>query len=64
MSDFPGLFEKSKHLIDNARKGLGVIANLAGMRKFYITYRDREPAIVQSGIGQLGSMQENGIVQS
>ena len=115
MSDFPGLFEKSKSLIDNARKGLGVIANtvtvytsfllgkymveeeqqgsdrakygekvldqlseyltneygrgfsrsnLAGMRKFYITYRDRESAIVQSGIGQLGAMQENGIVQS
>ena len=39
-------------------------SNLAGMRKFYLTYKDREPQIVQSGIGQLGTMQENGIVQS
>jgi len=39
-------------------------SNLAAMRKFYLTYRDREIAIVQSGIGQLGKMQENGIVQS
>lgn len=39
-------------------------SNLAGMRKFYLTYKDREPQIVQSGIGQLGMMQENGIVQS
>lgn len=115
MNDFPKLFEKSKNLIDNARSGLGVIANtvtvytsfllgkyiveeeqqgserakygekvlnqlsdyltneygrgfsrsnLAGMRKFYLTYKDREDAIVQSKIGQLGVMQENGIVQS
>ena len=28
-------------------------SNLAGMRKFYLTYKDREPQIVQSGIGQL-----------
>ena len=28
-------------------------SNLAAMRKFYLTYRDRETAIVQSGIGQL-----------
>ncbi len=39
-------------------------SNLAGMRKFYVTYKERETAIVQSGIGQLGMMQENGIVQS
>lgn len=39
-------------------------SNLAGMRKFYLTYKDRESQIVQSGIGQLGTMQENGIVQS
>ena len=39
-------------------------SNLAGMRKFYLTYKDRAPQIVQSGIGQLGTMQENGIVQS
>ena len=35
-------------------------SNLAGMRKFYLTYKDRESQIVQSGIGQLGTMQENG----
>jgi hypothetical protein len=34
------------------------------MRKFYLTYKEREPQIVQSGIGQLGIMQKNGIVQS
>jgi hypothetical protein len=28
-------------------------SNLAGMRKFYLIYRDREPQIVQSPIGQL-----------
>ena len=39
-------------------------SNLAGMRRFYLTYRDRESQIVQSGIGQLGMMQENGIVQT
>ena len=39
-------------------------SNLAGMRKFYLTYKDREASIVQSGIGRLGMMQENGIVQS
>ena len=39
-------------------------SNLAGMRKFYLTYKDREPQIVQSRIGQIGVMQENGIVQS
>ena len=39
-------------------------SNLAGMRKFYIVYRERDPEIVQSGIGQLSLMQDNGIVQS
>ena len=39
-------------------------SNLAGMRKFYLVYRDRDEAIVQSQIGQLGAMQESGIVQS
>ena len=39
-------------------------SNLSGMRKFYLTYKDREPQILQSGIGQIGLMQENGIVQS
>jgi hypothetical protein len=34
------------------------------MRKFYIVYRERDPEIVQSGIGQLSLMQDNGIVQS
>lgn len=39
-------------------------SNLSGMRKFYMVYRDRDAAIVQSSIGQLRLMQENGIVQS
>ena len=39
-------------------------SNLAGMRKFYLVYRDRDEAIVQSQIGQLSAMQESGIVQS
>lgn len=115
MNDFSELFEKSKVLIENARNGLGYIANtvtvhtsfllgkyifeeeqqgnerakygekvldslsefltkeygrgfsrsnLAGMRKFYMTYRERDTEIVQSGIGQLGVIQENGIVQA
>lgn len=37
-------------------------SNVAGMRQFYMTYRDRENAIIQSQIGQLGSEIE--IVQS
>ena len=39
-------------------------SNLANMRKFYLVYRDRDPEIVQSGIGHLGEMQKSGIVQS
>ena len=39
-------------------------SNLAGMRRFYLMYQQRDPEIVQSGIGQLGAMQESGIVQS
>ena len=39
-------------------------SNLAGMRKFYLVYRDRDDAIVRSQIGRLGEMQETGIVQS
>lgn len=39
-------------------------SNLAGMRKFYMLYRDRENQIIQSAIGQLGQLQKNGIVQS
>ena len=37
-------------------------SNVAGMRQFYLTYKDRENEIIQSQIGQLG--QEIGIVQS
>uniref|UniRef100_N2A280 YhcG PDDEXK nuclease domain-containing protein n=1 Tax=Eubacterium plexicaudatum ASF492 TaxID=1235802 RepID=N2A280_9FIRM len=37
-------------------------SNVAGMRQFYITYKDRENEIVQSAIGQLGHGIE--IVQS
>ncbi|MCM1160470.1 MAG: PDDEXK nuclease domain-containing protein [Roseburia sp.] len=37
-------------------------SNVAGMRQFYMTYKDRENEIIQSQIGQLG--QEIGIVQS
>lgn len=36
--------------------------NVAGMRQFYLTYKDRENEIIQSLIGQLG--QESRIVQS
>ena len=38
--------------------------NLSGMRKFYLVYRDRDEKIIQSPIGQLKQLQENGIVQS
>ena len=37
-------------------------SNVAGMRQFYMTYKDRENEIIQSQIGQLG--QGIGIVQS
>ena len=37
-------------------------SNVAGMRQFYLTYKDRENEIIQSQIGQLG--QGLGIVQS
>ena len=37
-------------------------SNIAGMRQFYMTYKDREDAIIQLGIGQLGQATE--IVQS
>lgn len=37
-------------------------SNVAGMRQFYLTYKDRENEIIQLQIGQLG--QEIGIVQS
>lgn len=37
-------------------------SNVAGMRQFYLTYKDRENEIIQSQIGQLG--QKIGIVQS
>lgn len=37
-------------------------SNVAGMRQFYLTYKDRENEIIQSQIGQLGP--EIGIVQS
>lgn len=111
--EFTSLFQKSKELIDNARKSMGQMANsitvitsfllghyiveqeqkgqerakygskvidslssyltkeygrgfsrsnVAGMRQFYMTYKDRENEIIQSQIGQLG--QEIGIVQS
>ena len=34
------------------------------MRKFYLVYRDSDEKIIQSSIGQLKLLQENGIVQS
>ncbi len=34
------------------------------MRKLYLTHKDRESQNVRSGIGQLGMLQENGIVRS
>ena len=39
-------------------------SNLAGMRKFFLVYREREARIVRSPIGQLEALQQNGIVQS
>ena len=37
-------------------------SNVAGMRQFYMTYKDREDEIIQSGIGQFGQAFE--IIQS
>lgn len=37
-------------------------SNVAGMRQFYLAFREREDEIIQSGIGQFG--QAFGIVQS
>ena len=37
-------------------------SNVAGMRQFYMAYKDRENEIIQSGIGQFD--QAFGIVQS
>ena len=54
MSDFPGLFEKSKSLIDNARKGLGVIANTVTvytsflLGKYMVEKENSREAIVQN----------------
>ncbi|MCD7981459.1 MAG: PDDEXK nuclease domain-containing protein [Clostridiales bacterium] len=42
----------SAYLTEEYGKGFSR-SNVAGMRQFYITYRDRETAIVQSGVGQL-----------
>ena len=53
----------SEYLTSEYGKGFSR-SNVAGMRQFYITYRDREPKIVQSAIGQLGQLQKSGIVQS
>lgn len=39
-------------------------SNVAGMRQFYLTYKDRDSQIVQSSIGQLPDLQNSGIVQS
>lgn len=39
-------------------------SNVAGMRQFYLTYKDRDDQIVQSRIGQLPDLQKSGIVQS
>lgn len=38
--------------------------NLSNMRKFYLVYRERQSAIVQSQTGQLAEMEASGIVQS
>ena len=59
--EFTALFQKSKELIDNLSaylteeygKGFSR-SNVAGMRQFYMTYKDRENEIIQSQIGQLG----------
>lgn len=53
----------SEYLTEEYGRGFSR-SNLAGMRKFYLTYRDRDEGITQSGVGQLSMLQENGIVQS
>lgn len=53
----------SEYLTDKYGRGFSR-TNIAGMRKFYLTYKDRDAAIVQSGIAQLPDLQKNGIVQS
>ena len=34
-------------------------SNVAGMRQFYMAYKDREDEIIQSGIGQLETAYKN-----
>lgn len=53
----------SEYLTANYGKGFSR-TNVASMRKFYLAYKDREPAIVQSGIAQLPDMQNSGVLQS
>lgn len=42
----------SAYLTEECGRGFSR-SNVAGMRQFYMTYRDREDTIIQSGIGQL-----------
>lgn len=53
----------SEYLTEKYGRGFSR-SNVAGMRQFYISYKDRDAAIVQSTIGQLPDLQKNGIIQS
>ena len=53
----------SAYLTDKYGRGFSR-SNVAGMRQFYLTYKDRDDQIVQSRIGQLPDLQKSGIVQS
>lgn len=53
----------SKQLTEKYGRGFSR-SNVAGMRQFYLAYKERDFLIVQSGIGQLPDLQKNGIVQS
>ena len=53
----------SKLLTEKYGKGFSP-TNLAAMRKFYSVYKERDPQVELSRVGQLPLLQENGILQS
>ena len=53
----------SGHLTQKYGRGFSR-TNLSNMRKFYLVYRERQSAIVQSETGQLREMEASGIFQS
>ena len=54
-------FKKNLKVVAEGQVGFSR-SNVAGMRQFYMAYKDREDEIIQSGIGQFE--QAFGIVQS